>query len=86
MSPGARAALIAALGLALAASRLGATGHGPVYGLATPTLGQGLWSLDVAAMGRSSGRGEMAMARPMLACGLTEDLQVSFSLPVPHGR
>ena len=86
MSPGARAALIAALGLALAASRLGATGHGPVYGLATPTLGQGLWSLDVAAMGRSSGRGEMAMARPMLAYGLTEHLQVSVSLPVPRGR
>lgn len=83
MSARSRTTLAAALGLALAASRLGATGHGPVYGLATPTLGQGLWSLDVAAMGRSGGAGEMATARPMLGYGLTEDLQVSVSLPVP---
>lgn len=82
MSVRARITLAAALGLALAASRLAAAGHGPVYGLATPTLGQGLWSLDVGAMGRSGSAGEMVMVRPMLGYGLTEDLQVSVSLPL----
>ncbi|MGH9362145.1 MAG: hypothetical protein ACRD2T_09525 [Thermoanaerobaculia bacterium] len=86
MTPRSRTTFLASLGLALAACRLGATGHGPVYGLATPTLGQGVWSLDVAGMARAGGSGEMAMARPMLAYGITEDLQISFSLPVPLYR
>jgi hypothetical protein len=72
-----------------------ASGHGPVYGLATPTLGEGGWSLDVAAMDRiTADSRHMAMIRPMLGYGITEDLQVSASLPVPlyipvgapHGR
>jgi hypothetical protein len=71
-----------------------ATGHGPVYGLATPTLGKGGWSLDVAVMDREVGGRSMNMLRPMIAYGITEDLQVSLSLPMPlhvppglpHGR
>jgi hypothetical protein len=59
-----------------------ASGHGPVYGLATPTLGKGGWSLDLAVMGRE-GDARMAMLRPMLGYGITEDLQVSVSLPMP---
>ncbi len=60
-----------------------ASGHGPVYGLATPTLGKGAWSLDVAAMDRRVGGQRMNMLRPMLGYGITEDLQLSLSLPMP---
>jgi len=65
-----------------------ASGHGPVYGLATPTLGQGGWSIDVAAMYRltgdlSDGNAQRALLRPMLGYGITEDLQASLSVPVP---
>lgn len=60
-----------------------ASGHGPVYGLATPTLGKGGWSLDVAAMDRRVAAHGMNMLRPMLGYGIDEDLQVSLSLPMP---
>ena len=61
----------------------GATGHGPVFGLATPTLGRGAWSLDVSLMDRSVGGKQMAMFRPLVTHGLTEDVQLSLSLPMP---
>lgn len=57
-------------------------GHGPVFGLATPTLGRGGWSLDVAAMGRAGDR-DMFMLRTMIGYGVTEDFQVSLSAPIP---
>ncbi len=59
-----------------------AQGHGPVYGLSTPTLGRGSWSLDLAAMGRFIGDQGTAMVRPMISYGITEDLQISGSLPM----
>ena len=65
---------------------LAAQGHGPVYGLSTPTLGRGGWSLDIAGMGRFFEGGRTAMLRPMLSYGITEDLQLSVSLPVPVAR
>ena len=65
-----------------------ASGHGPVFGLATPTLGRGGFSLDWSVMGRS-GDVNATMMRPMLGYGITEDFQVSVSLPmaldVPEG-
>ncbi len=75
--------------IALAASFAArASGHGPVYGLATPTLGEGGWSIDVAAMYRlngdiGDGSAQRAMLRPMLGYGITEDLQLSISAPMP---
>jgi hypothetical protein len=65
-----------------------ASGHGPVYGLATPTLGQGGWSVDVAAMYRLTGdlsdqNAQRAMLRAMLGYGITENLEVSLSVPMP---
>ncbi len=65
-----------------------ASGHGPVYGLATPTLGKGGWSLDVAGMYRLAGdlndsNAHRAMVRPMLGYGITEDVQLSVSVPMP---
>ncbi|GIW72791.1 MAG: hypothetical protein KatS3mg102_2333 [Planctomycetota bacterium] len=65
-----------------------ASGHGPVFGLATPTLGKGGWSLDVGAMYRSAADARLhaAMLKPMLSYGITEDVQISLSLPVPLYR
>ena len=65
---------------------LAAQGHGPIYGLSTPTLGQGGWSLDIGGMGRFFDGGRTAMLRPMLSYGVTEDLQVSASVPLPVAR
>jgi hypothetical protein len=72
-----------ALTLCGAPSLVGATGHGPVFGLATPTLGRGAWSLDLSVMDRSVGGKQSAMLRPLVARGLTEDVQLSLSLPMP---
>ena len=71
------------LALTLFGTALEAQGHGPVYGLSTPTLGRGGWSLDIATMGRLRDSDRTAMVRPMLSFGVTEDLQVSASIPVP---
>jgi hypothetical protein len=74
----------------------GASGHGPVFGGAPPTLGKGTWQLDQAWMGRV-GHGHSdddQMLRTMLSLGITQDLQISASLPItlesgiymPRGR
>jgi len=60
-----------------------AQGHGPAYGLATPTLGRGDWSLDVGVMGRIVEDAHAVMLRAMVSYGITADLQVSLSLPMP---
>lgn len=60
-----------------------AQGHGPAFGLSTPTLGEGGWSVDVAAMSRIVDDRAMLMLRPMVSYGITEDLQISASFPMP---
>lgn len=64
-----------------------ASGHGPVFGAATPTLGKGGWSFDQAWMGArvSDADGEQAL-RTMLGFGITKDVQISVSLPVELSR
>lgn len=60
-----------------------ASGHGPVFGAATPTLGKGGWSFDQAWMGRRDNSGDDdQMLRTMVSFGITEDLQISASLPI----
>jgi hypothetical protein len=60
-----------------------ASGHGPVFGAATPTRGKGGWSFDQAWMGRRDRLGDNdQMLRSMLGFGITEDLQISASLPI----
>jgi hypothetical protein len=77
-----RGALPATLMLAVFASPASASGHGPLFGMATPTNARGGWSLDAGAMGRH-GEGEAgAMVRAMLGYGLTEDLRLSVSIPL----
>lgn len=62
-----------------------ASGHGPVFGGATPTLGRGGWQLDQVWMGRlGDGRSDdEQMLRTMISVGLTEDIQLSGSVPIP---
>ncbi len=66
------------------APRALANGHGPVYGLATPTLPEGSWSLDVGSRARLAGtRSDNLSVRPMVSYGLTSDVQLSASVPMP---
>ena len=80
---------IVAVGVLLAipwSNPLYASGHGPVFGAATPTLGKGGWSFDQAWMGQAmDGADTSALLRSMISFGITEKLQISGSLPVPIG-
>ena len=58
-----------------------ASGHGPVFGLATPTNPQGGFSFDMSLMGRY-GDGAGTMFRATLGDGITENLKISISGPV----
>lgn len=68
-------------------------GHGPVFTLATPTLGQGELSFDVMAMSTRQGNSAW-MLRQNWHYGLTEDIQLNVSVPTslqkiknpPQGR
>lgn len=56
-------------------------GHGPVFGLATPTLPQGAWNLDLTLMSvESEDRG--AATRGTVRYGLTPHVQLNVSVPV----
>jgi hypothetical protein len=68
---------------AMLQAKLFASGHGPVFGGATPTLGKGGWSFDQAWMGRRDRTGDTdQMLRSMIGYGITEDLQITASLPI----
>ena len=59
-----------------------AAGHGPVFGATTPTLGKGGWSLDTAwTLRASEPEGSEQMLKSMISFGITENLQLSASLP-----
>ena len=62
-----------------------ASGHGPLFGGATPTLGKGGWQLDQAWIGRQGevGGADEQLLRTMISFGITEDLQISASAPIP---
>jgi hypothetical protein len=66
----------------LAALPAVASGHGPVFGLATPTNVKGGWSLDLGTMGRVGSLDSGVMERAMLTYGITPDIQISVSGPV----
>lgn len=59
-----------------------AEGHGPVFALATPTLGSGGWSSDTVAMHASTSRGSPSALGQMFGYGVHEDLQVNFKFPL----
>ena len=63
-----------------------ASGHGPVFGAATPTLGRGGWSVDQAWTCRvGDDQQRQQMLKTMLSFGVTENLQLSGSLPIAMG-
>lgn len=59
-----------------------AIGHGPTFGLATPTLPEGATELDGGGMLRGGTAGDRAMFRGMYSYGLTPDVMLSLSAPV----
>ena len=59
-----------------------ASGHGPVFGLTTPTNAKGAWAVDFGVMGRTGDGEDGAMTRAMLTYGFTEDIQLSVSAPL----
>jgi hypothetical protein len=64
-----------------------ASGHGPVFGAATPTLGRGGWSVDQAWTLRTGDDDQrQQMLKTMLSFGITENLQISGSLPLAMGE
>lgn len=68
----------------LAQPALHASGHGPLFGAATPTLGKGGWQFDQAWMGQAvKGPDDGGqILRSMIGVGLTEKIQLSVSLPI----
>ena len=81
-------ALVAAVLIAALPRVAAASGHGPVFGAATPTLGKGGWQIDQAWLGRlveGPGTDEQTL-RTMISFGITEDLQISGSFPITLDR
>jgi len=60
-----------------------ASGHGPVFGAATPTLGRGGWSVDQGYTFRAGEDTEsQQMFKTMVSFGITETVQLSASIPI----
>lgn len=74
--------LLVLLTLLALAPHVRGEGHGPVFALATPTLGQGHWSSDTVLMGVRSGDDDMQVLAQMFGYGVHEDLQFNFKLPL----
>lgn len=60
---------------------LNASGHGPVFGFATPVNSAGEWSFDFGMFGRNAPGGSQLTARSMLSYGVTPHTQVSLIAP-----
>ena len=58
-----------------------ASGHGPVFGYATPVNSKGEWSFDMGLFGRSASSGSQLTARSMVSYGFTPHLQLSIVAP-----
>jgi hypothetical protein len=76
---------LAAVALLLVSAPAAASGHGPLFGGATPVLGRGAWSFDAALMGRRADETVAQTFRTMIGFGITEDIQLSASLPFDLG-
>jgi hypothetical protein len=91
-----RARILAMLFVVMTPCAALASGHGPVFGASTPVLGKGGWQLDQAWFGRmvDGPQTDEQLLRTMISFGITEDLQISGSLPIrletsvlmPRGR
>ena len=66
---------------AFCASSAMATGHGPVFGYATPVNSTGEWSLDIGFNARHFSAGTDAVIRSMVSYGITPHVQASVIIP-----
>jgi hypothetical protein len=57
------------------------SGHGPVFGYATPTNSKGEWSFDFALAGRNSVAGNQLTSRAIVGYGFTPHFMLSVSAP-----
>lgn len=57
------------------------SGHGPVFGFATPVNSQGETSFDLGVYARAAATGSQTAIRSMVSYGITPHLQVSAVLP-----
>jgi hypothetical protein len=62
-----------------------ASGHGPLFGLATPTNSQGEWSFDEGIFGRAASDGAQASVRTLVGYGFTPHLTMFLTIPVVIG-
>jgi len=69
----------------LFASLARADGHGPVFGLATPTNSKGEWSFDTGLFGRSNDFGSQVSLRGLVGYGFTPHLTLSLTAPAVMG-
>jgi hypothetical protein len=58
------------------------SGHGPVFGFATPVNSQGEWSFDLTLAGRNSAAGNQVTGRGIVGYGFTPHFMLSVSAPV----
>ncbi|MBA3562570.1 MAG: hypothetical protein H0W33_00880 [Gammaproteobacteria bacterium] len=59
-----------------------ATGHGPTFTLATPTLADGQFSSDTMLMTLTNENDTAFMTREIIGYGVTEDFQLNFAFPL----
>src|SRR5438270_8781120 len=57
-----------------------ASGHGPLFGYATPTNSKGEWSFDAGLFSRAAGNPQFAM-RGLVGYGFTPYVMLQFSAP-----
>src|ERR1700757_2679031 len=62
-----------------------ADGHGPVFGLATPTNSQGEWSFDSGVFGRANDFGSEASFRELIGYGFTPHVTLFVTAPAVSG-
>lgn len=67
--------------LAVLAPPVFASGHGPVFGFATPLNSQGETSFDLGVFGRTAAFGSQTSLKTMVSYGITPHLQLSAVLP-----
>jgi hypothetical protein len=72
---------LALIFLLIAPSVVMASGHGPLFGLATPVNFKNTWTLDFGEMNRRGAVSTDISVRALLAYGITEDITASFSAP-----
>jgi hypothetical protein len=63
-----------------------ADGHGPVFGLATPTNSQGEWSFDTGVFGRANDLGSVASFRELIGYGFTPHVTLFVTAPAVAGN